>query len=336
MNHDPSHRKFLVIQTASIGDVILATSLLEKLHDSFPESSIDLLCKKGCESLFIDHPFIRKLLTWDKTAGKYSRLMSLLKQVRRERYDTVVDIHRFASSGFLTTFSRAKMKCGFSMNPFSLFFDIRVQHRIGKKWPKHEVERNQELIRTFAPGDAGKIKLYPQAADFAAIQQYTGKPFITIAPASLWFTKQFPQEKWQEFLALARSEYLVYFLGSDKDRTFIDSVFIKSENLINLAGKLSLLQTAALMESAVMNFTNDSAPLHLASARNSRITAIFCSTIPEFGFGPLSDDALVVQVEEDLKCKPCGIHGRRQCPEKHMKCGYDIQVSKLINRIHNG
>jgi heptosyltransferase-2 len=83
------------------------------------------------------------------------------------------------------------------------------------------------------------------------------------------------------------------------------------------------------MKDARMNFTNDSAPLHLASAMNAPVTVIYCSTVPRFGFGPLSDVSKIVETGE-LYCRPCGIHGYRSCPEKHFRCATQINVDQLI------
>jgi heptosyltransferase-2 len=104
----------------------------------------------------------------------------------------------------------------------------------------------------------------------------------------------------------------------------------KKKNVENLAGELSLLQTAALMKNANMNYANDSAAVHIASAMNAPITAVYCSTIPEFGFGPLSEKSFVVQVKEKLTCRPCGLHGKKSCPEKHFKCALTIDVDELL------
>ncbi len=76
-----------------------------------------------------------------------------------------------------------------------------------------------------------------------------------------------------------------------------------------LAGKLNFLSSAALMKNAVMNYTNDSAPLHFASAMDAPVTAIFCSTVPSFGFYPLSAKSFIVETKEELACKPCSLHG---------------------------
>jgi heptosyltransferase-2 len=97
-----------------------------------------------------------------------------------------------------------------------------------------------------------------------------------------------------------------------------------------LAGKLNFLSSAALMEKAKMNYTNDSAPLHFASATDAPVTAIFCSTVPAFGFYPLSSKSFIAETDEKLPCRPCSLHGLKACPLGHFKCAYTIPTSKLL------
>ena len=88
-----------------------------------------------------------------------------------------------------------------------------------------------------------------------------------------------------------------------------------------------------MMEAAAMNYVNDSAPLHFASAMNAPVTAIFCSTIPEFGYTPLSDISHIVETSEKLPCRPCGLHGKKACPEGHFKCGFTIKNEQLLEKL---
>lgn len=335
MDSDPRHRQYLVIQTASIGDVILATAIPEKLHLTYPDAHIDFLLRKGCEHLFAGHPFIREVLIWDKGNGKYKDLKRLKRMIRARRYDAVINLQRFASSGWLTAFSKAKYKAGFRKNPWSLFFNHKADHRISLHGRLHETQRNQALLAGLAPGDPGPVRLYPRPEDFKAVESLMKEDYITIAPYSLWYTKQYPVEKWRQFLRELSGSSKVYLLGSSAERAKAEADFGGMPMVVNLAGKLSLLQTAALMKGARMNFTNDSAPLHLASAVNAPVTAIFCSTVPAFGFGPLSDNSLVLETDGKLPCRPCGLHGKKSCPEKHMKCGMDIPPEKLIKRVED-
>jgi len=87
------------------------------------------------------------------------------------------------------------------------------------------------------------------------------------------------------------------------------------------------------MQQAEMNFVNDSAPQHMASSVNAPVTAIFCSTVPAFGFGPVSDNAVVIETKDKLNCRPCGLHGWQKCPEGHFNCAESITTQQLLNRI---
>jgi len=92
-------QKFLVIQTAFTGDVVLATAIVEKLHRFFPDAQIDFLVRKGNEGLLTDHPFLNEVLIWHKKEKKLKNLWLLLNKIRKKKYDKVINLQRFASSG---------------------------------------------------------------------------------------------------------------------------------------------------------------------------------------------------------------------------------------------
>jgi heptosyltransferase-2 len=98
-----------------------------------------------------------------------------------------------------------------------------------------------------------------------------------------------------------------------------------------MAGKLSFLESAAFMESAMMNYSNDSAPLHMAGAVGAPVTAFFCSTLPDFGFGPFAPNGRIAETTETLPCRPCGLHGRKRCPEGHFKCALTIDAKTFAS-----
>jgi heptosyltransferase-2 len=151
----------------------------------------------------------------------------------------------------------------------------------------------------------------------------------------VWFTKQFPKEKWVELINLLPESKMVFLLGSAADRVLCDAIKTelrntKPECIFNLAGQLSFLESAALMKDAQMNYVNDSAPMHMASAMNAPVTAVFCSTIPSFGFTPLSDVAKIVETAKKLDCRPCGLHGYQACPQGHFHCAWSIDVKEMV------
>lgn len=326
-------QKILIIQTAFIGDVVLATALTEKWHRFYPEDQIDFLLRKGNEGLLENHPFLHEVLIWNKKENKTKNLFQLLKKIRKAKYDKVFNLQRFAATGILTGFSRAKERIGFDKNPFSFLFTKKIPHHF--KNGLHEVERNNKLIESYTDRSFNKPKLYPSLKNENEISSYRQSPYVCMSPASVWFTKQYPEEKWIDLINNMPEEFTVYLLGGKTDIEMCERIKEKSANkhVRTLAGKLNYLSSAALMQSAKMNYTNDSAPLHFASATDAPVTAIFCSTIPEFGFYPISEKSFIVQTVVPLSCKPCSLHGLRECPLGHFKCGYTIETSKLLKTL---
>lgn len=319
--------RYLIIQTAFIGDVILATSLIESLAKGAVDAEIDVLVRKGNEGLLKNNPHLNQILIWDKSNAKYANLKKLAKTIRQTRYDVLLNLQRFGSTGYLSWRSKARQIVGFDKNPFSFCYTHKVKHEIGNG--RHEIERNLDLIQQLGDFNLSKPKLYPDKKDEEKIRHFSDHSYYVLAPASVWFTKQLPSEKWIELINKIPADHQILFIGAPSDQSFINDLIDKSErsDSQNLAGELNLLQSAALMKNAKRVFVNDSAPLHLASAVNAPVSAFFCSTIPEFGFGPLSDDQKILQIDEDLTCRPCGLHGKSSCPKQHFHCGHKISVT---------
>ena len=70
--------------------------------------------------------------------------------------------------------------------------------------------------------------------------------------------------------------------------------------------------------------------MHLASAMNAPVTVVYCSTIPGFGFGPLSDNARIIETKLELTCRPCGLHGLKACPLGHFNCAQSIEINDIL------
>ncbi|HXB43141.1 MAG TPA: glycosyltransferase family 9 protein [Puia sp.] len=326
-------QKFLIIQTAFIGDVVLATSLIEKLHQHYPSAQIDFLLRKGNENLLHNNPWLEKIIIWDKKKNKLLNLFKILIKIRKEKYDKVINVQRFAATGFLTAFSGSKETIGFDKNPFSFLFNKKIKHSVVDG--THEIERNLALIKNFTDDKIIKPKLYPSEADFESVEPYKQNAYITVSPASVWFTKQYPLSKWINFIDKIPSQVIIYLCGGPADTGMCEHIIssAKHATIFNLSGKLSFLQCAALMKDAVMNYVNDSAPMHFTSAMNAPVAAVFCSTIPAFGFGPLSDKKFIIELHEPLDCRPCGLHGYKTCPRGHFHCALNIEDEQLMEAL---
>jgi ADP-heptose:LPS heptosyltransferase len=321
-------KKVLIIQTAFIGDVILATALVEKIHAFYPDAAIDFLVRKGNETLLLNNPKLNCVLVWDKKQNKLSNLFKIIKDVRSKQYDLIINPHRFASSGLIMALSGATTKVGFTKNPLSFLYNKKLKHEIGNG--THEVDRNQLLIEAFTDSRAAHPKLYPSTDDITKTAALVNVGnYICIAPASVWFTKQLPVSKWLELIATYQNSGMhIYLIGAPGDKSMCDTLVTDSKYPLikNLAGELTFLQSAVLMQQAQMNYVNDSAPLHICSAMNAKVSVVFCSTVPSFGFGPLAAHAIILETKENLSCRPCGLHGFKACPQGHFKCALTIEM----------
>ena len=328
--------KILIIQTAFIGDVILATGAAESIHAYDSTIQIDFLLRKGNQTLLKNHPFIHEVLIWDKSENKIANLFKLIRRIRLSKYDHVINLHRFASSGLITALSGAGNTIGFKKNPLSVFFTRSYPHQIGRKGEifQHETDRNYSLLKEIIGADKKLPRLYPSSQDVEKITSYQQVSYICMAPSSVWFTKQWPEAKWIELINLIPDNIKIYLLGAPSDKVLCEGIVqrAKRANINSLCGELSFLESAALMQKAIMNYVNDSAPMHMASSMNAPVTAIYCSTIPEFGFGPLSDQSHIVEVQEDLACRPCGLHGYKDCPKGHFKCANLIDPKTILEK----
>jgi heptosyltransferase-2 len=314
------------MQTAFLGDVILATPVVSELCRIYPDSKIDILVRKGNESLLSNNVKINEILILDKKAPKFKTIKNLLKKIRSKKYDEVINLHRFASSGVLTAFSGAKSKVGFDKNPFSFAYTTKIKHLMNGQ---HEVERNLCCIAHHGANSLVKPELFPSDSDYRKIQGLTQQKYYCLAPASVWFTKQLPVSKWIELATILSKEGKVYLIGGPTDRELCDTIRQKvySTNCENLAGDFSFLESAALIQKAQRNYVNDSGPMHICSAMNASTTAFYCSTIPLFGFGPLADDSEIIQTNLVLACRPCGLHGFKTCPKNHFNCGNSVKLN---------
>ncbi|MFM9051878.1 MAG: glycosyltransferase family 9 protein, partial [Bacteroidota bacterium] len=263
----------------------------------------------------------------------WTNWFKLLKSIRSEKYDHVVNLQRFGSTGLLTALSGAAMKTGFDKNPFSFLFSKKINHEL--KSGTHEVDRNHSLIAALTGTERRLPVLYPTKSDLDSIESFCNYEFVCMAPGSVWATKMWPEIRWCELIRLTlqrHPERKIYLLGAPSEFELCERIRkdTGSENVHNLSGEITLLASAALMKKAIMNYVNDSAPMHLASAMNAPVTAIYCSTSPDFGFGPLSASSKTAEVKVRLDCRPCGLHGKKACPLGHFKCGFGITVDQVI------
>src|SRR6478736_1260036 len=307
----------LVIQTAFLGDVILTIPLLQALAER--HGPVDVLTTPGAASLIETHPSVRRVIRWDKNGEKGPGAWGLGRELRDQGYQRVYLPHRSVRSALIAKLTGAKERMGFADAP--LLSRALYTETHPRDTTKHESVRLLALLGganspqptadwAMALTDADKAK-----ADAWMTANGVRDGFIALAPGSIWGTKRWPY--YPELAKLLGNRQVVVIGGKD-DSALADSILAAAPNARNSAGQLSLRESAALIKRAAALVTNDSSPLHLATAVGTPILAIFGSTVPAFGYGPIRPGDHVAEIP--LDCRPCSSHGPQVCPLGHHNC----------------
>ena len=159
------------------------------------------------------------------------------------------------------------------------------------------------------------------------------KKIISIAPGATFFTKRWPVENFLKLIDFINEKFKFHIciLGGPKDRE-ISNVLIKKNNVIDYAGKLSLPETGIILAKSTALISNDTGLMHMATAVNTPVLAIFGSSVKELGFSPYRGKSIVIE-NENLKCRPCSHIGRNNCPKKHFLCMNDITPGQVSEKF---
>ena len=325
-------QKILIIQTAYAGDVILTTPLIRAAKLGFPTAEIYFLAMPTTANVLENNPNLFRILLYDKrnTDSGVLGFFRLLKKLKKQQFDLVLVPHRSLRSALLALGSGAPIRIGFDKSAGSFLFTRKVHYRKDI----HEVDRNLSLLEIF------NIKLkdrspeiFPDQNDFNIVKQLlkeSSSELIAAAPGSVWPTKRWPKESFAQLCGqFLKDGKTVVLVGGKDDRNLCEEIAYTGEsNVVNLAGLLTLRQSAELLQRCRVVVTNDSAPMHLAAAVGTPTVAIFGPTIPGFGFYPYRSNSKVV--EKALSCRPCGIHGGNKCPIGTHECMVEISAAEVM------
>lgn len=322
---------------------MLSTPLLRVLRAKFPAGQLDYLTKTEYAELVRNNQNIDVVHEYDSRDG-FEGLRRLKKNLRREGYDTVIDIHGSLRSRYI--------RAGLGGQRV-LSIDKRRQERLMlvkfKKNLYKEVvsvaDRYMEPLTIMGIESDGKGPelhipdeiLFGVSGKIATLRLNRFKKTIGLCPSSRHYTKRWPEDR---FAALGtrfarENDAKVLIFGGPNDLAVTSAIEARineqagAERATSLSGQLSLLETAAAMEYCDVIVTNDSGLMHMASAMKKKLVAIFGSTVREFGFFPYGTESIVVE-RNDLYCRPCSHIGRPRCPEAHFRCMNEIGVEEVL------
>lgn len=332
-------KKIVVIQTAFLGDVLLTLPMIYHLNKKFPNTEIDIVVRPESAEIKSLLPSINEVIPFDKSSKKMKNMIQLIEKLKKGNYDLLISPHRSFRTSMISYFSKIQNSIGFDIASVSFFYSKRVKYN----GSKHEIERNLELIKDFIGEFNWKEKITLNLVPYIKNEKFNSwikneEKIIAIAPGTVWNTKKYPEEYFAILIRdLLKQNIKIILLGSNKDRITTQKILSliegsNSKSIIDFSGELKVSESISVIEKCKVLVCNDSAPTHMGIFTNCKVLTIYGSTIPEFGFYPYRDDDAFIQIEK-LYCKPCGIHGRKFCPEIHFRCMYDLTPELILKRI---
>ncbi|BBD08376.1 lipopolysaccharide heptosyltransferase II [Desulfovibrio ferrophilus] len=334
--------KIGIWNTAFLGDAILTLPLIHTLARAYPDADLHFYVRKGVEPLFAAQPELAAVHGFAKR-GKQKGLSgayAMGRDLSRQGFDLWISPHTSLRSGLIARWSSIPRRIGYNRPRFNSFFYTHTVDRAFARFD--EIER---LLRLTGPLDLTPVHeptlvlpdkaLANAAAYFHAMDD---APVLGIHPGSTWPTKQWPEAYFSRVIDLAvEAGARVLVFGGPGEEDVAARVVAgaqtphKHDRVADLSGHLSLPELAAWLKRLNCYLTGDSGPMHLAWVQGTPVTAIFGPTVKDLGFFPRGERSTVI--ETSLDCRPCSLHGPKQCPQGHHRCMRDLSPEHVFNDV---
>ncbi|MES2273148.1 MAG: putative lipopolysaccharide heptosyltransferase III [Chlamydiota bacterium] len=333
-------KKVLVVKMRHLGDVLLTAPVFSVLKKRLPGAQVDAYVYEEAFPMLAGHPAIGVLIGYDRKwkklgfLGRLRKEWALLRKIRKEKYDLVVNLTEGDRGVIVAMMSGAQVRVGFEPKGK---WQKKVYTHVAKHCPglRHTVERNLDVLRRiglFPEMEERELFLeIPEEARSAMRERVGGESFFLIHPTSRWRFKCWPVEKMRELcrILVGRGIKLVFTSGPDGDEIAMVDEIAEGLDVIRLSGKISLKELGALIEMSEILICVDSVPLHMASALQKPVVAIFGPT-SDVTWGPWRNVRARI-VSQNLSCRPCYRDG---CGgSKRSDCLDTLSVSQVLKAI---
>jgi len=322
--------KILVIRFSSIGDIVLTSPVVRCLKQQVPGAEVHFAVKKAFYPVVEANPYIDKVHLFE------DNLKEFLKELRKEKFDFIIDLHNNQRTFLIKLFLL------FSSSPLLLFsthsfskLNLRKWLLVKFKWNLmpdiHIVDRYFNAVRKLGVKNDGRgLDYFIPSGETVDISQFLAafrRGYVAFVIGAKHNTKAMPEERIVELIQ--SSSKPVILLGGPEDSGKGDRIVAATggERVFNACGKFSLNQSASLVKQAEKVITHDTGLMHIAAAFHKEIISVWGNTVPEFGMHPYLPEGLgestILEVK-GLKCRPCSKLGYRKCPKGHFRCMRDI------------
>lgn len=323
--------KILVIRLSSIGDVILTTPVLKAFKEKYPEAVIDFLVLDKFKDSIEGVPFVDNVILFNKERNDGLRNMEKFgKELKKNGYDYIFDLHSKIRSKVISKNIGVKT---FTYRKRSWWKTLLVKMKLIKYKVDNTIVKNYfGAFKDFDLEYEGEDIYFAFSEKDEIYKEYEGLPVM--APGASKNTKKWTKEGFGELanLIYEKSGKKTVLIGGKEDIELCSEIDkISGGHTINMAGKLSLKQSGALLSKALFLVTNDSGPFHIARGVKCKTFVIFGPTSPKmFDFG-----SNTILIDKNIKCSPCSLHGDKECPKGHFDCMKQITGKEVFDTIEN-
>jgi lipopolysaccharide heptosyltransferase II len=325
----------LAVRFSSIGDVLLTTPLLRAIRRRHPGARITVLTRLVHAPLLSHNPHVNQVIGVTSDRG----ISGVVSALRAHRYSHKLDLHDSVRSRML----RLLMPGRWRTYPKHRLARTMLIHA-KKNWYRDsrpvaeryfDAARDLDVVPDGAPPD---LFLSPEAVREAAdwldqIGLRSDRPLVALAPGAAHATKRWPLEHWHGLVSRIRREgFNVVLVGGTDDASVAQALAANAgSGVVNAAGRFGLQGTGAVLQRARTLVSGDTGIMHMATAVETPVVALFGPTVRPFGFFPYAERAEVVELA--LPCRPCSSKGSSRCPLGHHRCLGDMNPDLIFEAV---
>ncbi|MCX6167956.1 MAG: glycosyltransferase family 9 protein [Ignavibacteriales bacterium] len=324
-------KKILIIKLRGIGDVVLSTIVIDNLRKDFPKAQIDYLVESPSQPGLSGLKEIKQVLIFDR--NNFWNKVSMVLQIRKNKYDLILDLFSNPSTALVTFFSGAKYRVGFPYRGRRYAYNLYGPAERGKY---HSALLHLETLKMIGLNSSYKqLYYYISPAALRVAEKYLRDSFIEnnfvvgICPTGGWESKKCDPSKFAEIAKAVIKKYnakiFILWGKSDQEDAFKIQSLIGDKSII--APETTIQELAALIARCKILIANDSGPMHIATSVGTPVLGLFGPTSPHMQ-GPFGEMHEWVRLDE-LDCIECNL---LVCPKQH-ECFRDLPLEKVLDKV---
>lgn len=302
-------RNILVIKLRYLGDVLLATPTLHALKTAYPASRLTVLVNRGTEEILRANPDVDEIIPLDR--GSIVQQSRFVREIRRRRFDTVMDLTDGDRAAFLTWISGAAVRIGFNAEDR---WTGRCYTTVVSGDPgAHRIERDLAVLAPLGVSVRDRVpRIWLTPEDDARVEQLIGqlgiardRPWVVVQPGARYWFKAWPPERFAELADRLNDRFGCQVLvgGSPQEAVLTQAVVTRAKSrLLSIAGRSDVRTLAALLKRSALFVGNDTGAMHIAAAVGTPVVGLFGPSNP-MEWGPRGGPTEVIY--KGLDCRVC-------------------------------